>query len=268
MSNCTIVANPDVSGIGIRVGMYITTFLAGIIPSRLCLSAGLNGFALLVTAVAQTASHKLDLYHAIIVMHQLSFLGISTLSSLPRRAGPVRVAFYIVTMWSAVGLLVSWSMYVWITAPSFGISALPSGDPQCNDSVKYVILFMNVRATVAWARWLAVTGFSLGALGVLIMGFILILSLGGGVDGVDTKESGIAWSFNILGWVYNVVMLELTIKRNNVAPGEHIWSFGQIVPVIIAISGIVDIGMSYLEHDSATLGAPLVHGWQEAIEPM
>ncbi|KAF8294147.1 hypothetical protein DL93DRAFT_2068621 [Clavulina sp. PMI_390] len=255
MSNCTIPANPDVSGIGIRVGMCITTYLMVIDPSKIYLSAGLNGFALLVTAVAQTATHNLDLYHAIIVMHQLGFLGISTLSSAPRRSSPLRLAFFLMTLWAASGLLVAWSMYVWITAPSFGISSIPSHDPHCNDLVKYVVFFANVRATVPWLRGLAVTGLALGAIGVLLSGVaILTLDVGSAVS----DPSKIVRSSGILVWIYNVVMLELTIKRNNVAPGENIWSFGQIVPMVIAVSGAVEILMQYIE-DSEDDGTPPAH---------
>ena len=40
---------------------------------------------------------------------------------------------------------------------------------------------------------------------------------------------------------YGTVMLELTIKRNNVAPGENVWSFGQIVAMVIAVGGINEV---------------------------
>jgi hypothetical protein len=40
---------------------------------------------------------------------------------------------------------------------------------------------------------------------------------------------------------YGTVMLELTVKRNNIAPGENVWSFGQIVAVVIAVGGINEV---------------------------
>jgi len=67
---CQIQANPDISGIGIRVGIYITSYLIAGVPRPeyphygidhlrgvLLQAAGLNGFALLITAVVQTGMH-------------------------------------------------------------------------------------------------------------------------------------------------------------------------------------------------------------------
>jgi hypothetical protein len=69
MSNppkCTdIQANADVSGIGIRVSVYITTLIIALIPNveetkelrgALMTAAGLNGFALLVRVPHQIIS--------------------------------------------------------------------------------------------------------------------------------------------------------------------------------------------------------------------
>ena len=39
------------------------------------LNAGIAGFGLLLTAIIQTAMHKLSLFHAIFILHILFFLG-------------------------------------------------------------------------------------------------------------------------------------------------------------------------------------------------
>ncbi|KAF8314201.1 hypothetical protein DL93DRAFT_2200881 [Clavulina sp. PMI_390] len=267
MSNCTIPANPDFSGIGIRVGLYISTFLAIAFRSKLFWSVGLNGFALLVTAVAQTASHQLDLYHAVIVIHQLFpvMLLIPPPPLSPLR--PWRVAIWWVTLVVVFGLSLSWSMYVWITAPSFGTSLFPSGDPRCNDSVKYTILFITARVTAPWFRWGSVAALALTSLFFLVLcaeGVYFIwfavwatynheenLTLEEGSIEIDTSRKYGGWmsadEFNFLQlgvfflWVHNVIMLELTIKRSHVAPGEELWGFGQILPVVIAIAGIINL---------------------------
>lgn len=67
MAQCVIPANSDVSGIGMRIGIYITSFLVAAVPNFdephygisklravLLQAAGLNGFALAITAVIQT----------------------------------------------------------------------------------------------------------------------------------------------------------------------------------------------------------------------
>ena len=69
-SPCIIQPNPDISGIGIRVGIYIVSYLNAFIPTgdghygfdrlqaSLLLGAKLNGFALIITAVVQTGLHS------------------------------------------------------------------------------------------------------------------------------------------------------------------------------------------------------------------
>ncbi len=60
---CTITANPDVSGIGIRLSLYITSMIIACIPriketrelrKSLTQAAGLNGVALLVRTMFLT----------------------------------------------------------------------------------------------------------------------------------------------------------------------------------------------------------------------
>ena len=52
-------------------------------------------------------------------------------------------------------------------------------------------------------------------------------------------------SRNLIGHLlfvtYGTVMLELTIKRNNVTPGKNVWSFGQIVTMVITVGGINEV---------------------------
>ena len=52
-------------------------------------------------------------------------------------------------------------------------------------------------------------------------------------------------SRNLIGHLlfvtYGTVMLELTIKRNNVTPGKNVWRFGQIVTMVITVGGINEV---------------------------
>ncbi|KAF8294153.1 hypothetical protein DL93DRAFT_2034714, partial [Clavulina sp. PMI_390] len=249
-----IPPNPDVSGIGIRIGIYISTGLIALLANPdtsnarlnelwegLIISAGINGFALLITAVIQTALHNLDLYHAIIVMHQLTFLGVTTASSGSYRARKLQLVYYLATTLAAGVLLAGWSMYVWIMARSFGASLFPSRDPQCNDSVKYVIMFVTARATVSWVRWLSVTLISITFLGSLLRVVMLTWVNVLGDDEVTNNDYGFLSYVSRGAYVYNVIILELTIKRNNIALGETVWSFGQIVPVVIAATSAINV---------------------------
>jgi hypothetical protein len=91
-STCVIHPNSDVSGVGTRVGIYITSFLIAAIPhtkghyglrklrKALLQAAGLNGFALVITAVVQTGEclngcaelEVLCFYISLIVIPQVS----------------------------------------------------------------------------------------------------------------------------------------------------------------------------------------------------
>ncbi|KAF8319742.1 hypothetical protein DL93DRAFT_2074727 [Clavulina sp. PMI_390] len=168
---CQISANPDVSGIGMRVGIYITAFLIAVVPNfkvqhygftklrkALLQAAGLNGLALLVTAVIQTILQQLDFYHSLIIMHQLTLLGMSARAGVAGeyRATTGRTIFHHISAWALGGLFAAWWLYVWSTAPSFGAGNYNSGDTSCNSTIKYVVMFVNVRALVAWIRWPAV----------------------------------------------------------------------------------------------------------------
>ncbi|KAF8319741.1 hypothetical protein DL93DRAFT_115722 [Clavulina sp. PMI_390] len=53
----------------------------------------------------------------------------------------------------------------------------------------------------------------------------------------DSSSGSGSIIIRLLVLAYGITMLELTIVRNNVGPGENVWGFGQIVSVIIALGG-------------------------------
>lgn len=74
----------------IRLSVYITIVIISLIPNSeeykellgsLRTNAGLNGLALLITAMEQTFKDSITLYHAIIILHMLGFLGFGELPS-------------------------------------------------------------------------------------------------------------------------------------------------------------------------------------------
>jgi len=282
------------------------------------------------------AKSQLDLYHAIVIIHQLSFLGLSTIPAGMYKLTCQRVFVHCLSMWATSTLFIAWWLYVWITSPAFG------GDPNCNGSTIYVIFFRDVRTTAPWLRWLFVGTGCIAALLLIFSPVIASLNLmyaarvsstdlyplplverfshsppddteantingsitsleqntkplainsplwlptpltgsrSRDIDGLWTDEehgmlfdtpshatrsrnlrdksvqfpekiARIEESFEfvtrdaiarLLFVTYGVVMLELTIKRNDVAPGESVWSFGQIVAVVIAIGGMNEV---------------------------
>ncbi|KAH9997869.1 hypothetical protein BJV77DRAFT_777258 [Russula vinacea] len=136
----TVSANTDVLGIGIRINFYSTMLLIAIIPqtpntnellNTLYITAGTSGFGLLLTAIIQTALHRLSLFHAIFIMHILFFLGtgVSPLgkcsafscpcSSPPTYVGKYhwarsRIAMGVLLQYISVVSFTAWGLYLWV----------------------------------------------------------------------------------------------------------------------------------------------------------
>jgi len=253
MSDCTTIpSNPDVSGIGIRVNLYITMLLVAIIPETkstspllhgLITNAGISGVALLITALIQTSKNSLSLYHAVFIIHILYFTGILVAPS-GNYKGSVhshlrRAIMAVVMTYGSVLLFTGYAFYVWARAPTFG------QNHECNSQIKYIFFFKSISVTTGWLRrlWMAGLGISLALLILLPLISCLCICLlgdgsgsgsssGGGVKRTSTKSS------KFLAAVYGVVMLELYEKRNQhlLSAGENQWTFGQIFSIIQIIS--------------------------------
>ncbi|KAF8321468.1 uncharacterized protein EI90DRAFT_2502385 [Cantharellus anzutake] len=157
---CSIEPNPNVSGIGIRVSFYVTSTIISLLRfgrgyTELCdalaQGAGVNALALLIVAIVQTVSKKLDLFHALIISHINGYFGIILfVHPLYYRAPPKQLAFYWVTIWILQTVHSAWAVYLMVNAPRFG------PDPECNDSVIYLMLAWKVRVTALWFRALGI----------------------------------------------------------------------------------------------------------------
>lgn len=160
MSNATcpgIPANPDVSGIGIRISVYITTTILTILPSIpatgelinvLASAVSLNGFALVITSVVQTKARQLSFFHAIIIVQLLQFMGIAVYPAGNYKITTLRIALLVFFSCASMLIGYSWIIYVWATAPDFG----PEEIQACNDQVVFVFFFVSVGATSLWLR--------------------------------------------------------------------------------------------------------------------
>ncbi|KAK2462573.1 hypothetical protein APHAL10511_005416 [Amanita phalloides] len=247
----TIDANPDVSGIGIRVNLYITMLLLSTIPEIpglttpllevLVGSAGISGFALLVTAIVETAKGQLSLYHAIFVIHVLYFTGIMVAPSGDYRGNrtsfTIRILISFVTTYGSFMLFAGYAFYVWATALKFGPFS------ECNNEIKYIFFFKSVRATVGWLRklWMVGLGITLGLLLLVPMASCACYCLIGSTVGSGRRSSTSERSLRFakpLAAIYGVVMLELYEKRNKhlIGSGEQQWTFGQIMALVQIIS--------------------------------
>ncbi|KAF8330677.1 hypothetical protein F5887DRAFT_1178591 [Amanita rubescens] len=264
MSSCTtIAANPDVSGIGIRVNLYMTMLLMALIPEIpgvttplldvIASGAGISGVALLITAIVETVKGQLSLYHAIFIIHMLYFTGVmvapsggykGTMSTLT-----IRAVVTIGLTYGCIMLFTGYAFYIWAKAPTFGRFS------ECNDEIKYIFFFHPVRATAIWLRklWMAILGISLAFLVVFpVMGLCCSMcgcywtiqrTNRGPVTITDVISAYISQLAKPLTVVYGVVMLELYEKLNKhlLSSGEQQWTFGQIMALVQIISTVNEV---------------------------
>jgi hypothetical protein len=256
---CPIAPNDDVLGVGVRINFYATMVLLAVIPRSpyteellnvLFANTGIAGLALLITAIEQTAKNQLSLFHAIFVQHILFFLGTG--------AAPVgkyiwtksRIVMGVIIQFASVLAFTVWALYLWVHAKNFG----PQN--QCNNEVKYVLMFKTVNATASWLRVLWITTLIASALGLMITfgynGFILYVMR----NEENTEESEKGWYFSmsfaqILVAIYATVMLELAVRRNSTLHGGIVtispvsasssWAFGQILAIMMLFSNLNEV---------------------------
>ncbi|KAI0250810.1 hypothetical protein BJV78DRAFT_537311 [Lactifluus subvellereus] len=285
-----IASNSDVAGIGIRVNFYVTMLLLALVPkmpeteevlAALYSNAGLSGLGLLVTAIVQTATRQLSLFHAIFVFHILFFLGIGAAPMGKYKWSRSRFIIGVLAQLVAVIGFTGWALYLWVHVKDYGSQV------GCNDKVKYVLMFVSVRATKPWVRdsWIAILVAS--AVGLLIrFGISAVYRFtlqevektdkreeegerGGKGEEGEGKESKGGWYFDMdilsLLWaIYATVMLELTVRRNDIQHGgivniDNAWAFGQIlsaVMIIASLNEVVHFFLGILTHNRTRAPTP------------
>ncbi|KAF8270228.1 hypothetical protein EI94DRAFT_818056 [Lactarius quietus] len=127
--------------------------------------------AILITAVVQTIQGQLDLYHAIIVMQMQLFIhtyGIGRFLLAPR-FGPKMKMTVAVQAFELLVIFVPWLLYLWIKDSQFG------SQPECNDLVKFVVLFVTVRVAAGWLRRFFLVWSGVIVLAVVILGVVAYL---------------------------------------------------------------------------------------------
>ncbi|KAI2732718.1 hypothetical protein CBS147332_1857 [Penicillium roqueforti] len=285
---CIIQANPDVSGAGIRISIY-TLCLGGSIVSYLlrvfapgedqeefsrgvCSALGLQGLALLCTAIYQTVRGDLTLFHAICVVHLLAILGMDLVSKGRYEGlGPWRLYFFSAIQILVLAAFLSLNVYVWVTAPQFG------SQPLCNKDTVYVVFGVSIKSTSPVFRYII-----LGTLGAVVAGYALVFTCilpclcgyaayrrrhpdaGNRIEG--QKRGWMNWfmevnhpiyqdhpepperlhgqallnfTLNKVAYcsfcIYLIVSLEQTIHRNNLDPEEKGWTFGQVIAIFLLL---------------------------------
>ncbi|KAH9002585.1 hypothetical protein EDB86DRAFT_2896708 [Lactarius hatsudake] len=248
-STDNICANTDVLGKGIRINFYFTMVLLAVVPrmphteellNTLYANAGISGLGLLVTAIQQTASNQqLSLFHAIFIQHILFFLGTGAAPIGKYHWSKSRLVMGVVIQFASVIAFTGWALYMWTHVKSFGQQNL------CNDQVKYVMMFFNVRATKPWLHDFWIATLVLSAVGLVIKfgynAFTLFVLRHD--KGEETEQLEKGWYFfisipRILSAIYSAVMLELMVHRNSSNHGgivlvDDSWAFGQTLSVVM-----------------------------------
>ncbi|KAI0052279.1 hypothetical protein FA95DRAFT_1601945 [Auriscalpium vulgare] len=261
-----IDANPDVSGVGMRLNFYVTLLALAVIPqtpyterllATLYSNAGLAGLGLLLTAIIQTAQKQLSFYHAIIVLHMLFFLGVGVAPSGSYRWATVRLIFMAIFQIATLVSLLGWGLYLWVHADTYG------SQPACNDQVKYVLFFVSVRGTAPWLGifWdvlLVISTVSpfLGAIigtGVSMWLRRALRRQEGDDEGepesfIETtpkpsRRFYVSFPLFTLA-VYAIVHLELIVHRNKhliADSSESEWTFGQVLALVMTFITVNEI---------------------------
>lgn len=232
---------------------------------------GMQGLALLCTAIYQTFRNDMTLFHAICVVHLLALLGMNLISK-GRYAGlgPWRIWFFAVINILALAAFLAFNVYLWVTAPNFG------SQPECNPDTIYVVFGVSIKATSPVFRYII-----LGTIGASAAMFILIFTCmlpclcglwirrrrrrvnrtgemsqtRGWIKwfmSASTTESTnedppkrlagqalLNYTLNRAAYcglcIYLIVSLEQTIQRNTLDPEEGGWTFGQVIAIFLLL---------------------------------
>lgn len=235
---------------------------------------GMQGLALLCTAIYQTIRKDLTLFHAICVVHLLALLGMDLISKGRYSGfGPWRLWFFATIQILSLAAFISFNVYLWVKAPTFG------SQPVCNADTVYVVFGVSIKATSPVFRYII-----LGTLASTALCFILAFTCiapclcgiwmrqrrdSRGDDQQSRKRGCVKWylrtsrtskatdeqsqrspkrlsgqallNFTVnkaayCGFcIYLIVSLEQTIQRNNLSPEEKGWTFGQVIAIFLLL---------------------------------
>lgn len=189
----------------------------------------------------------------------LTFLGIATSSVGEYNATQARFRILAITSWCSMVAFFYLTLRVWMTADTFG------SQPQCNDWTVYVLWGVSVPATTPWLRWLIVSLVCLAIIKFIVTTTRMVASLGlstgrnGSTRSINTDSTGGPGLLDrllpcsnrasrspgliarVFASIYSAVMLELTIRRNASSDEENVWSFGQIIALLITLMTVNEI---------------------------
>jgi len=276
-----ILEDQDIAGLGVRIAIYAQSFLtvvAALIPESDITNSfwtlTVTSIALVISAVVQTAKGHLSLYNAILVtylcvLHSIASAFVASLfrskrtgrpletessggneagtsstlkgASLPRRPlaldgfiavirDPLAVPLYLQIM-----VVYSFGFHVWFNAASFGSQS------ECNADT--LLLFFGYSfPALGTGRIIALV--SLTMVLILMLSHTVSLHLS---NAECCARRWMRWVIVLRGfafavsWVYVVVTVETTIRRNPVIHGDVQWTFGQVFPLVSILIPLVTV---------------------------
>ncbi|KAF8152964.1 hypothetical protein B0H34DRAFT_677195 [Crassisporium funariophilum] len=144
-----ILSNPDISGPGVRIALYLQSLLSVLLvrvspkdaPGAYW-SMTSTALSLIISSIVTSTQKAISLLDAIVVVYVLllpvlaSAFGLSeimTPSSPKNSMRSVHSPLLIVANWMRSAFTYSFAIYVWMTAPTFG-----SGPPECNEATRLI----------------------------------------------------------------------------------------------------------------------------------
>ncbi|KAJ3511415.1 hypothetical protein NLJ89_g4119 [Agrocybe chaxingu] len=144
-----ISSNPDISGPGVRIALYLQSLLSVILvrvspkdaPGAYW-SMTSTAISLIISSVITSAQRKISLLDAIVVVYVLllpvltSAFGLSEMLEPSQRKSSTHLVhspLLIIANWMRSALTYAFALYVWISAPTLG-----SGPPECNEATRLI----------------------------------------------------------------------------------------------------------------------------------
>ncbi|KAH7341501.1 hypothetical protein B0J17DRAFT_262884 [Rhizoctonia solani] len=174
-SFCTeIVSNPDISGIGVRVAIYVQTFLSMVVASVLpyhekafrdtSRNSYVASTSLIIAALIEWKTNKLSLFDALIVTMLTTIMTAFVTVNGPyiRTLGlSINISSFLFTTFWAY-----WGLQVWNHPETFGI---PEGDENCTAAINtvFVVFGRDISVTNAGLRGFAMFIFAIGSISAL-----------------------------------------------------------------------------------------------------
>ncbi|CAE6423698.1 unnamed protein product [Rhizoctonia solani] len=271
-SLCTeIVSNPDISGIGVRVAIYVQTFLSMTVASLLPYhekafrDTSRNSYvvstSLIIASLIQWKTQGLSLFDALIVTMLTSIMTAFVTVNGPyiRTLGlSINISsFLFTTFW------VYWGLQVWNDPRTFGI---PEGEEGCTASIDtvFVVFGHNVSVTNSGLRGFVMFIFAIGSISALsALWQCITWSVRYGVGSAKTAKENAAARFakelrhrktrsggrgqhmtrfgGMVGLIYMIVTTEQIVKHNpDVSSQVNDWTYSQTIALIMLGQQLMD----------------------------